>query len=43
MNTVDKNRKAINENRKRVFAIDAEAMKNKAVIFSSRSIASLKK
>ena len=38
MNTVEKNRIAINENRKRVFAIDAEVMTNKALIYSSRSI-----
>ena len=38
MTSVEKNRIAINENRKRVFAIDAEVMTNKALIYSSRSI-----
>ena len=33
MNSVEKNRKAINENRKRVFSIDAEVMTNKALIY----------
>jgi len=38
MSNIEKNRIAINENRKRVFAIDAEVMTNKALIYSSRSI-----
>ena len=38
MSDNQKNRVAINENRKRVFAIDAEVMTNKALIYSSRSI-----
>ena len=38
MSDIEKNRIAISENRKRVFAIDAEVMTNKALIYSSRSI-----
>ena len=38
MNSAEKNRVAIKENRKRIFSIDAEVMTNKALIYSSRSI-----
>ena len=38
MNDADTNREAISENRKRIFAIDAEIMTNKAMIYSSRAI-----
>ena len=38
MSDAETNRKAINENRKRIFSIDAEVMTNKALIYSSRAI-----
>ena len=38
MSDAERNKLAINENRKRIFAIDAEVMTNKAMIYSSRAI-----
>ena len=38
MSDAETNREAINENRKRIFSIDAEVMTNKALIYSSRAI-----
>ena len=37
MGNSEQNRKAISENRKRIFSLDAEVMTNKTLIYASRS------
>ena len=38
MGNSEQNRKAISENRKRIFSLDAEVMTNKTLIYASRSM-----
>ena len=38
MGNSEQNKKAIAENRKRIFSLDAEVMTNKALIYASRSM-----